>query len=68
MGTVSTVSMIGMGVTLLIAIGLPIGLLIYARTKLGANLIWAGIDQPSFRCLVELTLAYRRHFLVIQSV
>ena len=48
MGTVSTVSMIGMGVTLLIAIGLPIGLLIYARTKLGANIIWAGIGAVTF--------------------
>ncbi|WP_278336017.1 hypothetical protein [Pseudobutyrivibrio ruminis] len=37
MGTVPVASLVGMCVSLVIAFGLPIGLMIYGRVKLKAN-------------------------------
>ena len=66
MGTVSVVSIIGMCVSLLLAIGLPIGLMIYARTKLKANIIWAGIGAVVF-IVFALVLEQILHSVMINQ-
>lgn len=67
MGTVSVASMFGMCVTLAIAIGLPIALMIYAHVKLNANIIWFGIGAVTF-IVFALVLEQCLHVVMINQL
>ncbi len=67
MGTVPVASLVGMFVSLVIAIGLPIGLMIYGRAKLKANLIWLVIGAVTF-VIFALVLEQIMHTVMLRHL
>ncbi len=66
MGTVSTLSIIGMCFSFIVSIGVPIGLMIYAFKKLNARLIWFVIGALTF-VLFALILEQLLHYVMVSS-
>ena len=64
MGTVSTLSIIGMCFSLIVSIGVPIGLMIYAFKKMDAKLIWFVIGAVTF-VLFALILEQLLHYVMV---
>ena len=64
MGTVSTLSILGMCFSLIISIGVPIGLMIYAFKKMNAKLIWFVIGAVTF-VLFALILEQLLHYVMV---
>ena len=64
MGTVSTLSILGMCFSLIVSIGVPIGLMIYAFKKMNAKLIWFVIGAVTF-VLFALILEQLLHYVMV---
>ena len=67
MGTVPLASLVGMCVSLVIAFGLPIGLMIYGRVKLKANWIWVVIGAVTF-VIFALVLEQILHIVMLRRL
>lgn len=67
MGTVPVASLVGMCVSLVIAFGLPIGLMIYGRVKLKANWIWVVIGAVTF-VIFALVLEQILHIVMLRRL
>lgn len=64
MGTVSTLSILGMCFSLIVSFGVPIGLMIYAFKKMNAKLIWFVIGAVTF-VLFALILEQLLHYVMV---
>ena len=65
METVSSVAMIGMCFSMVIAIGFPIALMVYAFRKLKADMVWFAIGAVTF-IVFSLVLEQIMHTIVIK--
>ena len=66
MGTVPVLSLIGMGFAFIVAVGLPMGLMIYAFLKLKADMLWFGIGAATF-IIFALVLEQCLHVVMIKQ-
>ena len=66
MGTVPALSIIGMCFAFIVAVGLPIGLMIYAFLKLKADMLWFGIGAATF-IIFALVLEQCLHVVMIKQ-
>ena len=66
MGTEPTLSIIGMCFAFIVAVGLPMGLMIYAFLKLKADMLWFGIGAVTF-IIFALVLEQCLHVVMIKQ-
>ena len=66
MGTVPVLSIIGMCIAFIVAVGLPMGLMLYAFLKLKADLLWFGIGAATF-IIFALVLEQCLHVVMIKQ-
>ncbi|MBP3262776.1 YhfC family intramembrane metalloprotease [Pseudobutyrivibrio sp.] len=66
MGTVPVLSLIGMGFAFIVAVGLPMGLMIYAFLKLKADMLWFGIGAATF-IFFALVLEQCLHVVMVKQ-
>lgn len=66
MGTVPVLSIIGMCFAFIVAVGLPMGLMIYAFLKLKADMLWFGIGAATF-IIFALVLEQCLHVVMIKQ-
>ncbi|SFI15516.1 Uncharacterized membrane protein YhfC [Pseudobutyrivibrio sp. OR37] len=66
MGTVSALSIIGMCIAFIVAVGLPMGLMVYAFLKLKADMLWFGIGAATF-IIFALVLEQCLHVVMIKQ-
>ena len=66
MGTVPVLSIIGMCIAFIVAVGLPMGLMLYAFLKLKADMLWFGIGAATF-IIFALVLEQCLHVVMIKQ-
>ncbi len=66
MGTVPMLSIIGMCIAFIVAVGLPMGLMLYAFLKLKADMLWFGIGAATF-IIFALVLEQCLHVVMIKQ-
>ena len=66
MGTVPAISIIGMCFAFIVAVGLPMGLMLYAFLKLKADMLWFGIGAATF-IIFALVLEQCLHVVMIKQ-
>jgi len=66
MGTVPALSIIGMCFAFIVAVGLPMGLMVYAFLKLKADMLWFGIGAATF-IIFALVLEQCLHVVMIKQ-
>ena len=66
MGTVPALSIIGMCFAFIVAVGLPMGLMLYAFLKLKADMLWFGIGAATF-IIFALVLEQCLHVVMIKQ-
>ena len=66
MGTVPALSIIGMCFAFILAVGLPMGLMLYAFLKLKADMLWFGIGAATF-IIFALVLEQCLHVVMIKQ-
>lgn len=66
MGTVPALSIIGMCFAFILAVGLPMGLMLYAFLKLKADMLWFGIGAATF-IIFALVLEQCLHVAMIKQ-
>ncbi len=66
MGTVPALSIIGMCFAFIVAVGLPMGLMVYAFLKLKADMLWFGIGAATF-IIFALVLEQCLHVVMLKQ-